>query len=64
MSETERDLDRVQTRVCERRRKQAERDWREDPLAKYETELYDRLIKNDAQSRMQNIRRFEYLFLN
>jgi integrase len=59
MSETERDLDRVQTRVCERRREQAERDWRKNPLTKYEAELYDRLTERDAQRRMQKIRRFE-----
>lgn len=59
MSKTERDLDRVQTRVCERRREQAERDWRKTPLTKYETELYDGLTEADAQDRMQRIRRFE-----
>jgi integrase len=59
MSKADRDLDRVQTRVCERRREQAERDWREDPLTKYETELYHRLTEHDAQKRLKGIRRFE-----
>ena len=56
---SDRDLGRVQTRVCERRREQADQQWRQDPISEYRDELTERLTKQDAKTRLRIIQRFE-----
>lgn len=59
MSEYNRDLERVQTQACEQRREIAEKEWRKNPISKYQAELRDRLTGSDAQQRIERIREFE-----
>lgn len=60
----ERDLDRVQTRTCERRRKEPQRQWRLHPVEQYEQEKYDDLTERDARLRVRIVREFEEYLLD
>jgi integrase len=59
----DRDLNRVQTRSCEERRKEPQKQWRLHPIEQYEEEIYDRLIESDASERMRVVRKFESYLL-
>lgn len=59
----DRDLDRVQTRACEQRRKEPQRKWRLQPIEQYEKDVYNRLIESDAKVRVKVVREFESYLL-
>lgn len=60
----DRDLDRVQTRTCERRRKEPQRKWRLHPVEQYEKQKYDDLVERDARLRVRVLREFEAYLLD
>ncbi|MGQ3330687.1 hypothetical protein [Halorubrum sp. FL23] len=59
----DRDLDRVQTRSCEERRKEPQRDWRREPIEQYEEKVYDDVTGRDARFRVRAVREFEEYLL-